>query len=344
MASPAQQLESDSPSFNTRAVLAGIAALGLDVGAIREQAGIDDALLANPDAVVPNDKVALLWEAAMRLFGRPHFGLHCGVAVPFGAYEVVDYLVSSSATIGRGFHDFVRYFPLIGTGLRFEIDETGPLVELHLRASVPFELIASYSIEFTWAVVINRFHARSNAGFVPSELWLPHEPEEPSAFASLVHQVRTDPGSSRIVVTKDVWDLPQQHQDPQLRSVLARHAEGLLDALPDEDGTLLFAVRQRILSELRGGNPGIEQVAGSLGMSARTLQRRLKEDGIVYQQLVDELREGLARVHLRANNLSIVEVAYLLGYSDASAFNRAFKRWTGTTPLRFRAHPQVPRP
>lgn len=323
-------------SFNVRAALAGLAAIGLDVAAIREAAGIPPEVDTDPDLFVPNESIAMMWLAAGSQYDRPHLGLAAGRAVPFGAYEVIDYLVSSAPSIGEGMVEMARYFALIHTGITFDIRDAGEAVVVDLQMDKPIASLPPIPIEFTWAVVVTRFREVGNRAFMPAELSLPYTPMDASAFDFVAKRTVMRPDASQLTVGRAMWELPHERRDDRLRSVLERHARDLFEALPAAESSLLGDVKRAIATELRGGNPSIETVAPCLGMSARTLQRRLKDEGHAYQQIVDDVREGLARGYLRSSRLTIAEVAYMLGYSEPSAFNRAFKRWTGTTPSRFR--------
>jgi len=95
-------------------------------------------------------------------------------------------------------------------------------------------------------------------------------------------------------------------------------------------------VRLIIKNEFKGGEASLEKVAGQLGLSGRTLQRKLQERGTTHQELLDQMRKELAVRYLREPEMAICEVAYLLGFSESSALHRAFKRWTGKTPSEFR--------
>jgi AraC-like DNA-binding protein len=123
--------------------------------------------------------------------------------------------------------------------------------------------------------------------------------------------------------------------DRKLCAILEKQALELLDDLP-RVGELSRRVQEAISAELRGGNPSAENVAEKLGVHPRTLSRRLQAEGTSHQQLLDQLRFELAERYLRERGLSIGEVAYLLGYADTSSFNKAFKRWTGSAPKRYR--------
>jgi len=120
-----------------------------------------------------------------------------------------------------------------------------------------------------------------------------------------------------------------------LCSVLDRHAENLLSRFPPRN-SIVDQSRSIIGHELRGGDPSLERVAAQLGLSARTLQRKLHEQHTSHNELVDHLRHELAVRYLQEREMAIGEVAYLLGFSEPSSFHRAFKRWTGATPREFR--------
>ncbi len=105
--------------------------------------------------------------------------------------------------------------------------------------------------------------------------------------------------------------------------------------MPRED-RLLASVRRVIGESLRDGDPKLVQVAKKLAVSPRTLQRQLKESGVDFKALADDTRRRFSLNYLRDRKNSLTEIAYLLGYSEVSAFNRAFRRWTGLTPSDYR--------
>ena len=123
--------------------------------------------------------------------------------------------------------------------------------------------------------------------------------------------------------------------DPYLRSLLDSQAQALLRALPDA-GDMDKAVQQALIRSLPEGRVTLGRIAGQLHISVRTLQRRLQERQMCWQQLLDQTREQLACQYLSDASLSATDIAFLLGFSEQSAFNRAFRRWTSTTPERYR--------
>jgi AraC-like DNA-binding protein len=125
--------------------------------------------------------------------------------------------------------------------------------------------------------------------------------------------------------------------DASLCAVLDRHAEELLAKYPPRD-SLIEQVRNLIAAEFRGGEPSLERIADNLGLTPRTLQRKLQELDTSYNDVLDQMRRQLAMRYLREPQMAICEVAYLLGFSESSSFHRAFKRWTGVTPKGFRSN------
>ena len=113
--------------------------------------------------------------------------------------------------------------------------------------------------------------------------------------------------------------------------VFTRHADGLMAELVTRD-TARAAVEARMLTDLHEGTLSMDGVARDLGMSRQTLYRRLKEEGVTFAEVHDDLRRRMAMDYLSARKVSVGETAYLLGFSEASAFVRAFKRWTGASP------------
>lgn len=130
-------------------------------------------------------------------------------------------------------------------------------------------------------------------------------------------------------------ELPLRQADPALLSILETQADKLLAELPQGDG-FDQKVRLAISRHCRSGSPSLEQVASDMKMSGRSLQRKLQKRGLSFQVLLDETRLTLAKDYLREGHLQLTEVAQMLGYSEQSAFNHAFRRWTGISPRKFR--------
>jgi AraC-like DNA-binding protein len=120
-----------------------------------------------------------------------------------------------------------------------------------------------------------------------------------------------------------------------LHDVILGHAEKMLTELPPAR-QLTERVRNAIVAELAGGNPSVTHIAPRLHMSPRTLERKLEREGTTFSVLLDDLRKRLALRYVGGNDLELAEIAFLLGFARTTGFHRAFKRWTGETPLHYR--------
>jgi len=147
--------------------------------------------------------------------------------------------------------------------------------------------------------------------------------------------VRFEQREAVIRFPSDLLQLPLKSPDPVLISLLEQHADRLLDQLPQQE-EIVEQVRKAISRTLRDGEPSIESISTQLGSSSRTLQRRLQEAGTRFRVELNLVRYELAQAYLRDPRLQIVDIAMLLGYSEHSAFTRAFKEWNGKTPQEIR--------
>ena len=125
--------------------------------------------------------------------------------------------------------------------------------------------------------------------------------------------------------------------DPQLGALLARFAQDALARRSGQEPAPLDQVHQLIAEALQQGLPTLGQIARRMAVSERTLRRRLEEQGTTFRAVLDETRARISRSYVSDRRLPLSEVAFLLGFSEPSAFHRAFKRWTGSTPAAFRS-------
>lgn len=123
--------------------------------------------------------------------------------------------------------------------------------------------------------------------------------------------------------------------DARLYPIIKRYLDRALDEVPPEDG-LLASAQTAIAESMRHGDPTLARVAKRMALGPRTLQRHLKEHGADFKTLVDDTRRRFVLRYLQDPRNTLTDVSYLVGYSEVSAFNRAFRRWTGSTPSDYR--------
>jgi AraC-like DNA-binding protein len=320
-------------------VLDACARLGLDTSLILEAAQIDPVTLQDPDARLPVEQMEALWQRAYQLSRDPHLALHAIESLPFGSYRVIDFLASSAPTIGAAMAKVSDYFPIIHDVVRLPYAIGDREVTFAAEAPSRPSTISRPYAEYVLGAVFLRTRIATNQRFplVRIEFSHPRPPDITEHERIFECEVGFDAAKSQLIIAREVWDMPRTGGNPDLFSVLDTHARMLLDQRPvAAEPEVIGKVRRCIDSELRGGDPGLDAVARRLAMSPRTLQRRLRDHGIQFNDVLDERRFEAAKSYLAPGDIAASEVAYLLGFADPSSFNRAFKRWSGQTPINYR--------
>jgi len=318
------------PAASARAMLAGFAALGLDAGALRSAAGITEAELAVPDGVLPGEAFPKLWQEAFRRAPREELPTEVGLAIPFGAFGALDYLAGSSPTVEAAFHSLRSHFRQVAR-IGLEIERTAASADVRLVNPETFPGLP-ISDEMTLAIFIGRFRGDAGAPFRPSSVRLTRpSPRAPTRHEALLGAPVTFGCSvSGIEIPLAAWTAPMRRADPALQETLRQLASRLeLGAAGDD---LEMALRARLRSLLPEGKADASSIARTLGLSERTLNRRLQEIGKSYRDVLDAFREAEAERLLASGKAELSDVAFRLGFSDQTAWNRAFKRWKGMSP------------
>jgi AraC-like DNA-binding protein len=324
-------------SVSSRALLEACARLGLDTKRILASANVDSATLQDPDARIPVEQVEALWRTAYELSRDPHLALHAIEVLPFGAYRVIDFLAASAPTVGTAFAKVSDYFPLINEVVSLPYVVGDHQVTFAVEAPSRPSVITRPYAEYTMAAVFLRTRIATSLAYPLVRVEFSHpRPADTSEHERIFEcPVRFAAETCRLVIAREVWDTPRTGSDAALFSVLDTHARMLLEQRPGPSD-LVNRVREAIQAELRGGDPGLEAIARQLAMSPRTLQRRLRDQGVLFNDLLDAMRFRTAKSYLTHEDIAGAEVAYLLGFAEQSSFNHAFKRWAGVTPTEYR--------
>ncbi len=307
-------------------VLAGQRLLGGE----GEQAALEpdlSGLASDPTAVVSRRVYAGILQRAVAR--NPAFAVEAGHRLAFGTFPLLDCTTAAAPTLRAAIHALDRYFALVTRNGRWRLE--GDRLELcPLGPLPPWFRIASF--EFGVHYTAARFDELAGAQVVrrlevdwPAPSWADRYPR-PTTFSA-----------SRVALVLDpaALDAPSRRADPLVSELLARNAAAALDARPRCGGAERQVV-EALTRLLPSGLPRMADVARELGSSPRSLRRRLAEEGLTFEALRDETLRALALERLENPRVSVAEVAYLLGFSEARAFHRAFRRWTGVTPGQFR--------
>lgn len=322
-----------------RAALARVRACGVDPRTLIERFELPADAETEPDVTLPLRQLYAFLDAAERATSDPFLGLRMAVNFPRGIYGLVEFIARNCANLGEGLRKIVEYQSLVTNRVSVTFDERdGKGV---IRHELPGEPLATgrHSNEFWVCGIVLQAREILETAFVPDRVWFAHPapPDTGELLATLgTKNVTFDAGFNQIELASSVLALPIRSADPALLSVLAREAKHDLELSPPPK-TFLDQVHAAIEQRLGQGAPSLNDIARALGTSDRTLQRRLTEEGGSFRDVVEGVRERLARRYLGDHALGLGEIAYRLGYTDVSAFLRAFKRWTGMTPSQLRS-------
>ncbi len=318
-------------------LLAYLRATGHDPAPLVERFGLPANAGELPEVSLPLATLQAFLDAAETLSGDAFLGLHVAQRVPRGNYGLVEYIARASPTVRDTFRALARYMALLEPAWRATFqdapDGSGTFVY-----GLPGEPLAygRHASEFGLALFVHVGRQLTARAWNPRDVAFAHP--APADIRPLVEHFGVTPafGTGRNALTLDAATLALRvvDADPVLLSVLERAAGVPSPAPPSERAAPPFVreVRDAVRAALSDGAPQMRGVAKRLHVSPRTLQRRLTGAGTSFQDEVDAVRRELAFEYLRDANLGVSQVAFLLGYSELSTFDRAFKRWTGMTP------------
>ncbi|GAB2876255.1 AraC family transcriptional regulator [Pseudoduganella ginsengisoli] len=285
----------------------------------------------------------LLERAAAHLHD-PALGLHVGSTITPADLGPLGYVLLSSASAASALERYVRYQRLVHdvSPVRHYLHD-GALVLEWSEQSRTVGLLVNQCGMAALAAFTRRCTGASESD-AASPLAVHFVEEAPHDMAPYAQTfgcpVLFGQSATRMLFSPAILGLPMRRADAALAAMLERQADAMLAALPraaGADGALEQQVRRLLPAHVLQGDAALDAVAAALGTSARTLRRRLQQQGLHFRALLEDTRRQLAQGYLADRRLALAEVALLLGYSEQSAFNRAAMRWTGMTPRKWRA-------
>ncbi|MES0872847.1 AraC-like transcriptional regulator QhpR [Sinimarinibacterium thermocellulolyticum] len=323
-----------------RAIRKALDATGQDSARLFAEAGLDPALLSDPDARYPVARTTRLWRLAVAATGDDAFGLTVARHVGQTTFHALGYALSASATLHEAFERVLRYFAVVSDVAELGFEQTPQGWRFSIRAAATAVPPADEAIDAFMALIV-----RLCRGLLGRREFAPHllrlrraEPRNRAAFDKLFRApLQFGADENALYLDAKVLREPLDGAHAEL----ARHNDEIvqryLQRLQRDD--IVARVRYAITDLLPRGEPGAAAVAAALHLSERSLQRRLAEAGTRYGEVLRDTRHTLARSYLADPRASIGEIAWLLGFSDPSSFTRAFRRWEGRSPTAYRARP-----
>ena len=330
--------------FAARQAIAALRKRNIEVAPLLRRAGLSEHDLDNRQRRVSAIAQVRLLEYVAEALGDSAFGLHLAQEANLREAGLLFYVTSAARTIGETLPLYERYCRIVNEAVRVK-----PL-RIHNGAIVEFNFVG-----------LSRHHFRQNAEFVlaanlkgmrenvgrnirPTGVTFAHPrnsnlPEFERFFGCPVEYASA---SDQWLFSNETLAVPLITGDPYLLETLQPFCDQAAQERNTAVGTLRSSVENEALKLLPHGKANRQTVARALGMSERTLSRRLAGEGTTYDELVDQLRRSLALQYIKAPSISVSQIAWLLGYEGSTSFNHAFARWTGRSPSAVRKEEQLP--
>jgi AraC-like DNA-binding protein len=331
-----------APPMISCSVTIGLVQAVADAGANPDEVladiGLSRAELASPEGFIPCALFARALDRAAAASGDCVFGLHFGARSNPKNIGALAYAVFNSPTVGAALETAARYIHLHNEAAQISLrkEANGLNYFQYDLNNLAFRELRQF-VEYGMAIALNVLRLMVGSQWNPREVHFTHEaPIDMSAHRALFHApVLFACSSTALVIEREFCEQPVPAADPRLLKVLHHYLDNVSGQLPKDDQRLAL-IRRKVAESINEGDVSLAQVAKRMACSPRTLQRQLSQFGIDFRTLVEDTRKRLALEYLKDWKNTLTQIAFLLGYSEVSAFNRSFKRWTGKTPLHYR--------
>ena len=308
-----------------------------DIDCIFGHAGLAPEMTVSPTLKLQLASFCRLFEQASRFTAQDSFGLWFGNQFDPRDLGLWGYAAISAPTLGSALETLVDLFDYHQESslLRLRRGEDG-LMRLEYRIEAPDILERRQDAELSLGMFFNVIRECCGSGWAPEEVHFEHPrpeswAEHERAFSAPIYFSQP---ANALLFRPDILSRPMPGRDPRLMTMMRSCLEGL--GRRSGPVSLIDKVRTTIRVKLPDGYPALEQVAEALRLPTGAIQRELAQSGLVYKELVEVTRRDLAFMYLRQRQLPLSEIAFLLGYSELSAFSRAVRRWSGASPRALR--------
>ena len=320
-----------------RLAIARVKSAGVPVEPLLQRAGLTPEVVADPEErLIVRSQITLLNEAAIAL-KDDCIGLTMARDFDLREIGLLYYVMASSQTLGEALKRLARYSKVTNEALVFGYREGNRLI-VNLSYSGISRHSDRHQIEFCMFAVLRICRVLTGQNLVPQHFSIAHHrsggTSEMARFVGTKVEFGAD--TDEFALNVDAREMPLIHFDPYLNDLLLKYCEVALAARRGDTNQFRTRVENAITSLLPHGRVLVEDVAHSLGMSKRTLARKLSQEGLKFTEILGQLRRDLAVRYLDDRKLHISKIAWLLGFNEVSAFTHACKRWTGKTPSQMR--------
>ena len=321
-----------------RLVSARLIEAGIDPAPLLARAGLTVAQIDNRDARLSAQSQLKLLEFAADALQDDFIGFHLAQDYDLREIGLLYYVLASSESLGDALRRAERYSGIANEGISLQA-RSGRETAIALNYVGMDRRPDRHHMEFWLMSLVRLCRQLTNRRLVPSRIGaMHHRKKTPVAFRSFLGcEIEFGSRMDEVIFPGALKLMPIVSADPYLNQLLLKYFEEALAHRPAKGATLRSNVENAITPLLPHGKANAGEVARQLGMSHRTLARRLAAEQLTFSAIRTELKTDLAKRYLRDGDLPISQIAWLLGYREVSAFTHAFKRWTGTAPRQSRA-------
>ena len=311
---------------------------GVDLTGLRETVRLEAGILENPMARIPVEQFDTLWNQVALRSGDAHFGLHLAEAADkLTTGSILASVMMNCATVESAMDKLARYHGLTTDFLRLYVhrqgDEASCTVE-PIDAGISLHRHYSETVLVSLVLTLRRL-TQDKVRFIEARFTFPCPTNTAEHQRIFQCPLRFSQPCNELVIGSEALDWPIPLANAYILEQSERLAQAMLGSLYQPDTWADRAAHQISQRLLRGEKPTLNAVARELAISPRHLQNKLKKENTTFQVLLDELRKQAALKYLNERTLSLCDIAFLLGFAEQSAFNHAFKRWTGTSPREY---------
>lgn len=310
---------------------------GANADSLLKDVGLGRADVSDPEIRIPYAALLGLIERAATTLGDASYGLRLGAAQEARDGGLLAFVILNSPTLLEAITNLQRYFRVVGEGEDIEIERVGPHVTLRFRETDPALRGLRHNSEYFAAIIVRACRDMTRKRISPVRAEFMHgRPNAKVAYADyLACPIKFHAQWDALVYDAETMRLPVVGADSKLLRVLERACQKILGPAPKKQD-LIHDVRELLVDRLAKGSIQIDDIARELNIGSKTLERRLADRKTTFTALLDDIRSGLAKRYLSDTDLRLEQIAYLTGYSEPAALVRAFKRWTGDTPIHYR--------
>ncbi|GAB3541500.1 AraC family transcriptional regulator [Spirosoma fluminis] len=280
-----------------------------------------------------------LWLNASHLTKDPLFGLHFGESLQLAALGIVGQIIQNSRTVGEALTHAAEFIHLLTDLFDMDVTQTGRTFSVQFVANEDrvkaYPFLYRQLADLATVFVLHELDGLLLEKMTPLTVTLPYVSPDYQEYERVLRCRSVNEGDTYALVFDGRYrDVPILTANYELQQLLLQKASAMSNSL-EAGQSLKERICTFLLANAYLGIPTLDGIAANFNTSSRSLQRRLQEEGVTYQQLADSIRKSLALHYLESGKYPIKEISYILGYNEISAFTRAFKRWTGYSPINY---------